>query len=333
MNNYSNRGSGSGTGRGGDAKLRAGVAGASGYAGRELLRLLRAHPRAEVAAEFGSAQPPTAAALRAARLDVLFLATPPAVSMAAVAGADERLRIVDLSGAFRLPAAEFAQWYGQPPAAPELLAAAVYGWPEKNAAAIAGARLVSNPGCYATAALAAVWPLAAAGLLGSGPIVCDAKSGASGAGKGLRGDLHFCELAANCKPYGVLEHRHAPEIARHAGLELDRLLFTPHLLPVVRGLLATSYLPLARAMSAEGLTEIYRGAFAASPFTRVLASELPELNTVTGTNFCDLGLRVHAATRTAVVVTSLDNLLKGAAGQAVENMNLQFGLPQSSGLA
>lgn len=323
MNNYSN----------GGARIRAGVAGASGYAGRELIRLLAVHPGAACVAEFGSAAPPTAAALRGARLDVLFLATPPAVSMAAAAAAAAGPRVVDLSGAFRLPAAEFAQWYAQPHAAPELLAAAVYGWPEKNAAAIAAARLVSNPGCYATAALAALWPLAAAGALGAGAIVCDAKSGASGAGKGLRADLHFCELADNCKAYAVLEHRHQPEIARHAGIAPERLLFTPHLLPVVRGLLATSYLPLARPMTAAEVGAIYRDAFAASPFTRVLATALPELNTVARTNYCDLGLRVHAGTQTAVVVTSLDNLLKGAAGQAVENMNLMFGLPQAAGLA
>ncbi len=327
MNNYSNGGAGARR-----AQLRAGVAGASGYAGRELARLLAAHPHAELAARFGSAQPPTPEAVHAARLDVLFLATPAEVSMAAAAAAGDGVRVVDLSGAFRLTAEEFAHWYRQPHAAPELLPRAVYGWPEQNAAALPQARLVSNPGCYATAALTAAWPLARAGWLGPGAVVCDAKSGASGAGKGLREDLHFCELAGNCKPYGVLEHRHAPEIVRHAGLPPDRLLFTPHLLPVVRGLIATTYLPLARPASIEALLEIYRDAYAGSPFTRVLAPGLPELNTVVGTNYCDLGLRVHAPTRTAVVVTSLDNLLKGAAGQAVENMNLMFGLPRTAGL-
>jgi N-acetyl-gamma-glutamyl-phosphate reductase len=328
MNNYSQGGDARG------AKLRAGVAGASGYAGREVARLLRAHPAAELAAEFGSAQPPTPEAARAARLDVLFLATPPEVSMAAAAAAETGVRVVDLSGAFRLGAEEFAHWYRLPHAAPALLAEAVYGWPEKNAAAIAGARLVSNPGCYATAALTAAWPLAQAGWLAAGPVVCDAKSGASGAGKGLRQDLHFCELAGNCKAYGVLEHRHTPEIVRHAGLAPDQLLFTPHLLPVVRGLIATTYLPLARPAAPEALLEVYRAAYAASPFTRVLPPpELPDLNGVVGGNYCDLGLRVHAPTQTAVVVTSLDNLLKGAAGQAVENMNLMFGLPRAAGLA
>lgn len=298
MNNYSIDG-----GR----RQRVAVVGASGYAGRELMRLLGRHPGAAAEAIASGT-----GAGSAAGFDFLFLATPAEVSQAWVAAAGgDSPRIIDLSGAFRQGSE------------------AVYGWPEKNREAIAGARLVANPGCYATAALTALWPLVAAGVAEPGGIICDAKSGASGAGKGLRADLHFCELAANCKAYGVYTHRHAPEIALHGGLELASFAFTPHLLPTPRGILATCYVSLR----SQELEAAYTRAYAGHPFVRLRGGELPELNEVVHTNYCDLGWVVRGDGRQAVIVSCLDNLLKGAAGQAVQNFNLMAGWPEETGLA
>jgi len=289
--------------------VRVGVVGAGGYAGRELLKLLGRHPGAELAATTAGV-----AEMQAAAPAVVFLATPPEVSSEWVAalggGAAPGPRIVDLSGAFRL--------------SPQ----AVYGWPEKHREAIRGARLVANPGCYATAALTALWPLLAAGVIEPGEIVCDAKSGASGAGKGLRQDLHFCELENNCKAYSVYTHRHVPEIAVHAGLEAASFAFTPHLLPTTRGLLATSYVKLR----SRQIGEAYERAYAGHPFVRVRGERLPELNDVVHTNYCDVGWAIRGDGKQAVIVSCLDNLVKGAAGQAVQNFNLMTGWPEETAL-
>jgi N-acetyl-gamma-glutamyl-phosphate reductase len=290
-------------------KYSIAVAGATGYAGRELLRLLARHPGVAQVAALDS----TAAPAAAAGAGFVFLATPPEVSQAWVAALPPSgPRIVDLSPAFR----------GAP--------GAVYGWPEKYRAAIAGATLVANPGCYATAANVALWPLLAAGAIAPDNIVCDAKSGASGAGRGLRPDLHFCELEANCKAYHVYEHRHAPEIAAQTGLELATFAFTPHLLPTSRGILATLYV---RPVGGADLAAVYRAAYRQEPFVRLREDSLPELNHVNFTNFCDLGWKLRADGRQAVIVSCLDNLVKGAAGQAVQNFNLMAGWPETTALA
>ncbi|MGH9415816.1 MAG: N-acetyl-gamma-glutamyl-phosphate reductase [Terriglobales bacterium] len=295
MNNYS--------------KTRVRVAGASGYAGRELVRLLRRHP---------------GAALCESGAEVVLLATPPEASRQAVAalgaGGGPEPRVIDLSDAFRRDAA----------------GGAVYGWPEKYRERIRGARLVANPGCYATAALTALWPLLAAALIEPAEIVCDAKSGASGAGKGLRADLHFCELESNCKAYHAYTHRHAPEIAVESGLELETFAFIPHLLPTSRGILATCYVRLrpaaAGAGAAAALGACYSAAYAGHPFVRLRGERLPELNEVTHTNYCDLGWAIRGDGRQAVIVSCLDNLMKGAAGQAVQNFNLMTGWPEETAL-
>ncbi|MGH9481780.1 MAG: N-acetyl-gamma-glutamyl-phosphate reductase [Terriglobales bacterium] len=302
MNNYSSR----------SPPAAVGVVGAGGYAGRELLRLLARHPGARVVAATG-----VEAEMRAAAPEYVFLATPAEVSIQWVAGLGTegdgpQPRIIDLSGAFRLNHA----------------GAAVYGWPEKNREAIRTAALVANPGCYATAALTALWPLVAAGAIEPAEVICDAKSGASGAGKGLRDDLHFCELEANCKAYSIYTHRHAPEIAAHAGLDPASFAFTPHLLPTSRGILATSYVKLRTA----DLGGVYERAYAEHPFVRLRTNRLPELNDVARTNFCDLGWAVRADGRQAVIVSCLDNLVKGAAGQAVQNFNLMAGWPEETAL-
>lgn len=347
MNNYSQGGA------------RVGVIGAAGYAGLELIRLLLRHPAVTLAAAMSSGRtggevkplaervpalagltdldctPASLEAVRAARLDLVFLATPHDVSLEWVPRLwnETEARIVDLSGAFRLcDAAEFERWYRMPHSAPELLDQAVYGWPERYAGEIAGARLVANPGCYALAAITALWPLVAGGVASGAGVICDAKSGASGAGKGLREDLHFVELEGNCKAYGLATHRHTPEIAARAGLAPEQFTFTPHLLPVSRGILATNYVPLRNGATAADLAALYRRAYAGARFVRIREERLPELRDVAHTNFCDLGFHVRSEARQAIVVSCLDNLLKGASGQAVQNMNCMLGLPEEAGL-
>ncbi len=343
--------------------------GITGYAGQELARRLVRHPQAQLVAAQSSGRggegarrldqvlpslaaatgassgslpagleivPGTPAAMLAARPDVVFLCVPhePALEwVPALLAAPQPPRIVDLSGAFRFSeAALFERWYGMPHSAPQLLAEAVYGWPEKNRARLAGARLVSNPGCYATAANTALWPLAQSGCLGPEAVICDAKSGASGAGRGLRDDLHFVELEGNCSAYGLFQHRHTPEIAQHSGLPLERLTFTPHLLPTSRGILATTYVPLAAGVTAEQVAAAYRMAYAEAWFTRITAPRLPDLHSVAHTNFCDVGWKISPDGRQLIAVTALDNLVKGAAGQALENGNLMFGFSPAAGL-
>ncbi len=291
-------------------KYSIAVAGATGYAGRELLRLLARHPGARVAAALDSNAAPGAAA----GAEFVFLATPPEAARAwveALRQAGKPPRVIDLSPAFRADPA------------------AVYGWPEKHRAAIREAALVANPGCYATAANTALWPLVQAGAIAPAEIVCDAKSGASGAGRGLRQDLHFCELEANCKTYHVYEHRHAPAIAAQSGIELASFAFTPHLLPTTRGILATLYV---RPAAGADLAGLYAAAYGEEPFVRLRGAALPDLNDVNYTNFCDLGWKLRADGRQAVIVSCLDNLVKGAAGQAVQNFNLMAGWPETTAL-
>jgi len=332
MNNYSNR----------PAAPRVGVVGATGYAGCELLNRLARHPGVELVAAMSSGRgeapavaelaaayhgrtelvctPASVAAMREARADFVFLCTPPEISTEWVEGlraAGAGPRVIDLSGAYRFRDD------------------VVYGWPEKNSEAVRTAALVSNPGCYATAALTAIWPLAAAGAIDPEAVICDAKSGVSGAGKGLRADLLYAELDGNCKAYNVFKHRHAPEIARHAALGeagAASFIFTPHLLPTSRGILATTYVKLQPGVGENEIATAYARVFtaASAPFVRIRGARLPEIKDVVHTNFCDLGWSVRG--RQAVVVTTLDNLVKGAAGQALENFNLMTGWPRETAL-
>jgi N-acetyl-gamma-glutamyl-phosphate reductase len=343
MNNYS--------------QARVGVVGVTGYAGTELARLLLRHPGVALVAAMSSSRqtkpaplsqvvpslaglatldclPASVEGMLAANPQIVFLATPHEVSLEwAPRLIEAGVRVVDLSGAFRFRnAAVFEQWYQIPHSAPALLPRAVYGWPEKYRAQIAQADLVANPGCYATAANTALWPLVHHGIAEAQQVICDAKSGASGAGKGLRDDLHFVELQGNCKAYGVLTHRHTPEIAEQSEVPLHSLTFTPHLLPISRGILATSYARLKNGATESDLARLYRQTYSASRFVRVLDGHLPELNHVVNTNFCDVGFRVNHESKQAIVVTCLDNLLKGAAGQAVQNMNCMLGMPEQTGL-
>ncbi len=271
-----------------------------------------------------------------AGLAIVFLATPLDVSLdLAPKMLSAGVKVIDLSGAFRLGTAErFERWYRQPHGFPALLAEAVYGLPEFNRAAIACARLVANPGCYPTAANLAIRPLIEAGIadLRAG-IVCDAKSGVSGAGRKPSLSTSFCEVAGNFSAYAVLEHRHVPEILMVSGLAESDISFTAHLLPIDRGILETVYFRSTAHTSAEALLSIYSARYAREPFVRLYpAGSLPDLHAVSRTNFCDIGVVFDAASSRGVVVAAIDNLGKGAAGQAVQNMNLMLGLPETAGL-
>lgn len=339
-------------------KIKVAVIGASGYAGLELVRLLLEHPEAELvlAAALDSADRPLAELhpelrgrcdlfcyrysrdlIQRAGADVAFAATPNEASaeiIPALLGAG--IRAIDLSGAFRLKAAAaYPRWYGFEHPAPELLARAVYGLSEANRQKIAGAQLVANPGCYPTSILLPLLPLLEADLIDlSSPLICDAKSGVTGAGRSPRSDLMFAEVNENFKAYSVLSHRHAPEIAEQAGLKNEDLVFVPHLLPINRGILSTIYLRLSAKSSDEQIGLIYQESYAGEPFVRLLGPRrFPEIRNVARTNFCDIGWALSGDGRSLVVISALDNLVKGAAGQAIQNMNLMFGLEETLGLS
>ena len=244
-------------------------------------------------------------------------------------------RVVDLSGAFRLRTPEnYAAWYKSTHTAPDLLAAAVYGLPEFCRDRIAGARLLSNPGCYPTAANLAIRPLIEAGLVDrSAGIVCDAKSGVSGAGNKPSAKNIFCEVTENFSAYSILHHRHVPEVLQVSGLEEREFSFTAQLLPIDRGILETIYFRATPGTTADALLDAYERQYADEPFIRLYnPGHTPDLRGVARTNFCDIGVSVDAATGRAVVVSAIDNLVKGAAGQAIQNINLMLGLPETEGL-
>jgi len=243
-------------------------------------------------------------------------------------------RIVDLSGAFRLRTPEnYAAWYQAEHTEPSLLDEAAYGLPEFCRERIPGARLVANPGCYPTAANLAIRPLLEVGAIDrAAGIVCDAKSGVSGAGRKTSLKTSFCEVTENFSAYSVLKHRHVPEVLMISGLEEREFSFTAQLLPLDRGILETIYFR-SGAASAEEIVEIYERRYAGEPFVRVYQpGSLPDLRAVARTNFCDLGAVFDPETGRAVVVSAIDNLTKGAAGQAVQNMNLMLGYAETEGL-
>jgi N-acetyl-gamma-glutamyl-phosphate reductase len=243
--------------------------------------------------------------------------------------------MIDLSGAFRLAsAADYQRWYGVEHAHPELLAEAVYGLPEVDRGALPAARLVANPGCYATAAILALRPLVAAGLVDRGAgVACDAKSGVTGAGHRATSKTHFCSVSENLTPYGFFEHRHIPEILAGTGLEEPEISFMTQLVPVQRGLQVAIHLRTAEPLPWEALHEVYARAYGDEPFIRLYPQgTFPGLHGVARTNFCDLAVEAHPSTRRVIVVAALDNLIKGAAGQAVQNLNAMLGLPETRAL-
>jgi N-acetyl-gamma-glutamyl-phosphate reductase len=334
------------------------VIGVTGYSGLELIKIVLRHPAMECAAVMASestgeqpledihpqlrgvssliCSPQNPDRLAELGIDTAFLCTPNEVSY----GLAPRLlahgiRVVDLSGSFRLrDIASYSPWYGFQHDEPQLLKLAAYGLSEWNAKAIAGARLVANPGCYPTSVLLALLPAVRAGMVEPGSeIICDSKSGVTGAGRSVRLDLVFGEVSENFRPYSPVTHRHAPEMCQELGWDLSNFTFVPHLLPVNRGILSTMYVTFHRRVSSEELEAEYRRRYESQFFVRILGStRLPELRAVNHTNFCDVAWRLRAGGRRAVIFSALDNLIKGAAGQATQNFNLMHGLDENLGL-
>jgi N-acetyl-gamma-glutamyl-phosphate reductase len=336
--------------------IKVGVIGGTGYTGVELLRLLAGHPdvtlsvitsRSEAGRPVADLFPnlrghtdlcftaPDAGALESC--DVVFFATPNGTAMKLVPGLLEAgVRVVDLAADFRLrDAAVWEQWYGMPHACPELLAEAVYGLPEVNRDAIAPARLVANPGCYPTAVQLGFLPLIEAGLVDTGQLIADAKSGVSGAGRKAATGSLLCEASENFKAYAVPGHRHLPEISqgleRLAGHRVG-LTFVPHLTPMIRGIHATLYARLTAA--APDLQALYEARYRDEHFVDVMpAGTHPETRSVRGANHCRIAVHRPQQGNTVVILSVIDNLVKGAAGQAIQNMNVMFGLQEQAGLA
>jgi N-acetyl-gamma-glutamyl-phosphate reductase len=334
-----------------------GIVGFRGYSGAELVALLERHPYAEpVLLEHretasgvtkddkprpvGRAGPRrvpfSPESVRAEGLAAVFLATPHEVSIELTPGLlKAATKVIDLSGAFRLGTVEnYKRWYKDVHAQPGLLAEAVYGLPEFCRSRIPGARLIANPGCYPTAANLAIKPLIDAGVVvRESGIVCDAKSGVSGAGRKPSLKTSFCEVTENFSAYSVLEHRHVPEILRISGLHEGDLSFTAQLIPIDRGILETIYFRARNIGSVEDLLAVYQKAYAAEPFVRLYPpQQAPDLRAVARTNFCDIGVHYDARSGRAVVISTIDNLVKGAAGQAIQNMNLVLGYAETAGL-
>ena len=346
------------------ALVRAAIAGATGYAGRELIQILSRHPGAKIVRLMSSGrdgrgafpiqkshpalrgrskvacEPLAVEELTAAELDVVFLCTPHETSHDVAPELLARgLRVIDLSGAFRLKESRnFPRWYGFEHQAAPALSEAIYGMPELNSPEIRRARLVANPGCYATSIILALAPLLQAGWIdASAGMIADAKSGASGAGRAPSDKLHFTEVNENLRAYGLFHHRHVPEMLQALGLEEKQFIFTPHLLPITRGILSTIYARLASTGAArrvEQIVELFEAFYARAPLVRIYPpGELPEISAVARTNFADLGFALDEPTGRLIIVSALDNLGKGAAGQAVQNMNLMFGFAEDLGLA
>jgi N-acetyl-gamma-glutamyl-phosphate reductase len=340
--------------------VEVGIVGASGYGGGELLRLLIRHPNVNLrlAVSETYAGKPLAASFPGlakqtdlrfesygdgavvAQCDVVFLAQENGKAMETAPHLLEAgCRIVDLSADFRFhDTATYEAWYGMRHAAPGWSAKAAYGLPELNAEAVRGAQLVGNPGCYPTAAILALAPLLARRMVDPATLVIDAKSGVSGAGRAKFGlDYHFPEMNESVSAYKVAgTHRHTPEIEQAlsavSGRDM-RLTFTPHLIPMTRGILATCYANLTETATADNLIRIYAEFYAKAPFVLVREDGLPATKHTLGTNQCHIGIAVDTRTNRAIVVSTIDNLVKGAAGQAIQNMNLMCGFEETAGLA
>jgi N-acetyl-gamma-glutamyl-phosphate reductase len=343
-------------------KLKTAVLGATGYSGLELTRILLRHPRLEkpvllrrgendavrdLAEVFPALsgnggyplRPLSWTALKQQGVQLLFLATPHEASRALVPEAmAQEVRVIDLSGAWRLKEAQHREIYrfqdSDAATAAELTKQAVYGLPELYSDQIADAQLVANPGCYATSVILALAPLVKAGVVDrERGIISDSKSGVSGAGKEPTTRTHFVSVADNLSAYAVFQHRHLGEMAEQLGLSTTELTFTPHLLPIPRGILSTIYARLNREMTATEVESCFRNFYSGRRWVRVFAHpKLPEVQFCLHTNYCDLGLCLAEDGRRLVLVSCIDNLLKGAAGQAVQNMNLMYGWAEDEGL-
>jgi N-acetyl-gamma-glutamyl-phosphate reductase len=340
---------------------RVAVVGATGYAGFELARLLLRHPHIEKPTFFlrdghasvrcltelypqlrgwgeAACKPLSVEAVAKSGAEVVFLSTPHEASAELVPellASNPKLRIVDLSGAFRFREQEtLVRWYKLTPPPAGTLAEAVYGLPELYADALPMARIVANPGCYPTSVILGLRPLVDAKWINTARgIVCDCKSGASGAGKEPKRETHFVEVNENFRAYGLFTHRHTPEVSEHLALADEDFVFTTHLLPVERGILSTLYVWLDRVHKPEEIESLYRKFYAGKPMVRISpAGQLPELQHVVHTNFCDIGFALDDSGERLVIVSCLDNLGKGAAGQAVQNLNGMRDYPETAGL-
>ena len=338
--------------------IKVGIIGATGYAGGELVRILMGHKEAEIV-WYGSRsyidqkyadvyrtmfQIVDAKCLDdniealADQVDVIFTATPQGF-LASVINENilGKTKIIDLSADFRIKDVKvYEKWYGIEHKSPQFIEEAVYGLCEVNRDKVKGARLIANPGCYTTCSILTAYPLAKEGIIDMRTLIVDAKSGTSGAGRGAKVPNLFCEVNENMKAYGVASHRHTPEIEEQLGYasgENVTISFTPHLVPMNRGILATEYATLKKDVTGEEVKAIYDKYYADEKFVRVLGEGVcPETKWVEGSNYVDIGFKLDPRTNRIVMMGTIDNLVKGAAGQAVQNMNLLFGLPESEGL-
>ena len=337
--------------------LKVGIYGASGYTGQELLRLLLRHPQTEIVAltsrryagvsvsdiypvfigltdlAFIDASPDDVTGLA----DIVFLALPHGVSMkVAPVFLKAGKKVIDLSADFRLrDVAAYEQWYGRH-TAPDVIKESVYGIPELYRDDIVTARLVANPGCYPTSVILGLAPLLRADWIENTSIIVDAKSGVSGAGREPQVGTLFCEVDEGFKAYKVGQHRHTPEMEQEISLLAGhdvRISFTPHLLPLKRGILSTIYATLQKDVTTAELIDLYRTFYEGKNFVRVYkAGNLPNISSVRGSNYCDIGLTIDKRTKRVIIISTIDNLIKGASGQAIQNMNLMCGLNEDTGL-
>ena len=338
--------------------IKVGIIGATGYAGGELARILMGHKDAKIV-WYGSRsyidkkyadvyqnmfQIVDAKCLDdnmeelAKKADVIFTATPQGFCASVISEAIlADTKIVDLSADFRIKdVATYEKWYGIQHKSPQFIEVAVYGLCEINREDVKGARLVANPGCYTTCSILTAYPLAKEGLIDMNTLIIDAKSGTSGAGRGAKVGNLYCEVNENIKAYGVGSHRHTPEIEEQLGYaakEDVRISFTPHLVPMNRGILATEYATLTKQATYEEIKAVYDKYYKEEKFIRVLEEGVcPETKWVEGSNYVDINFKIDPRTNRIIMMGAIDNLVKGAAGQAVQNMNLMFGLPESEGL-
>ena len=338
--------------------IKVGIIGATGYAGGELVRLLLGHKEAEIK-WYGSRSYVDQKYAKvyqnmfqlvddrclddnmeemAKQVDVIFTATPQGLC-ASLVNDDilNKVKVIDLSADFRIKnAAVYEEWYGIEHKAKQYLDEAVYGLCEINREAVKKARLVANPGCYPTCSILSIYPLLKEGLIDPSTVIIDAKSGTSGAGRGAKVDNLFCEVNENIKAYGVASHRHTPEIEQELSLaagEPVTVSFTPHLVPMQRGILVTAYASLKKEVTWEEVKAVYDRYYDKERFVRVLDQDVcPQTRWVEGSNYVDVGFKIDPRTKRIIMMGAMDNLVKGAAGQAVQNMNLVFGLDEAEGL-
>lgn len=338
--------------------IRAGILGVTGYAGIELLRILLSHPKVEVTSlvsgssvgnKISNIYPHlkgicdlTLEELNPKRIsekcDIVFTSLPHGASDEVIFSLYETgIKVIDLSGDYRYDDVEiYEKWYNTTHKNKELLKKSVYGLCEFYKNEIAKARLVGNPGCYTTASILGAAPLIKGSFVSNDNIIVDAKSGVSGAGRGIHIDYHFCECTENMKAYKIATHRHTSEIEQEysklAGVDI-KISFTPHLIPMKRGIYTTIYMNLLDNYTEEQLLDVYKKYYENCPFIRIYEKGLlPESNHTNGSNYVDIGLVVDKRLNRVIVVTALDNLIKGAAGQAIQNMNIMFGLDETTGL-